>query len=318
MAPQGFTNRDFSVVIATHNRRHLLARAIISALAQDIGAPEVVVVDDASSDGTARYVTTAFPDVRFHRMEHQGGPGPCRNTGIELATGQWVVILDDDDELRPDALRTIATRLSAFAELGRYPVFKFRRTDGVLTVPFQLSRVPDLLSKERRGEFVSVWNRAQSLALKCRYPEHRLGAEAPLWIELADRFGLPTWADCIGIMHRDAGQWLLRLQTDIPDARDRAEIQDSILRLLLPHQADPRVAAVIAERLLISGLYWLMAGERRRALQRAWMLRRRNPRGAAKLVVAAGLPRGVIVRRFRARRDREDLTSAPPVETGWS
>ncbi len=317
MVPQGFSHRDFTVVIATRNRRHLVARAIVSALAQNVGSPEVVVVDDASTDGSSRYISTIFPAVRLHRMETQSGPGPCRNLGIQMAAGRWVVILDDDDELRPDALGIIGARLAAFPDPEGYPVFKFRRNDGTLTVPFQLSGVADLWGKERRGEFISVWNRARCLADGCGYPTHRLGAEGPMWIELADRYGLPTWADCVGIVHRDAGTWLLRYQTDVPDATDRAQIQEDILRLLTPHETDERVGEVVTERLLIAGLYWLMAGQRRKALQRAWQLLPRRPQSAAKLLLACGLPRWVIVRRFRARRDREDLTPAPLADSGW-
>src|SRR5881394_965752 len=102
---------QFSVIIATHNRREVLGRAIRSALRQE-PCPEIIVVDDGSTDGTGEHVRTTFPMVLLHRVA-RGGPGPARNFGLEQARGRWAVILDDDDELGPDALATISRRLSA-------------------------------------------------------------------------------------------------------------------------------------------------------------------------------------------------------------
>jgi glycosyltransferase involved in cell wall biosynthesis len=315
----GFGNRDFSVVIVTHNRRHLVARAIISALAQEGGAPEVIVVDDASTDGTPRYVRTAFPSVRLLHRDTSAGPSVGRNEGLRVAGGRWIVILDDDDELAPDALRTIAARLGAFPDVERYPVLKFRRSDGMLAVPFQLSRVPDLSGPERHGDFASVWNRERALALGLCYPEHFLGAEGVLWVDIAARFGLPTWADLAVIAHRDAGTQLSDPEVEVRHAVERAKIEDEFVRALIPYESSESVRRVVTERLVLAGVYWLLAGRRSNALRRAWSLGRRRPRAALKLLVASGLPTRVFVSRFLARRRREDAKRAttPLPRTGW-
>ena len=292
----------FSVVIATHNRRHIVARAITSALTQNDGRPEVIVVDDASADGTGHYVTTTFPEVRYHAMPASRGPGPSRNFGIRSATGRWVLVLDDDDELRPDASSIIRARLADCDRIERFPVVAFGRTDGALDVPFEISRVPDLWGRHRHGNFVSVWNRDVAAAAGCAYPEHRLGAEALMWIEVAERYGIPTWADCVGIAHREAGPHLLARQTDPKDAADRAGIADAIVRGLAPYDADPHVHRVVTDRILSAGTYLVMAGQRGEALKRARTLLSRQPIGAVKLAIASVLPRSLVVRRFLARR----------------
>src|SRR5258707_12216513 len=71
---------DISVVLATYDRRHSLPRAIASVLAQDGVRFELIVVDDASRDGTADYLATLCdPRVRTIAAERNGGPRPAPN-----------------------------------------------------------------------------------------------------------------------------------------------------------------------------------------------------------------------------------------------
>jgi glycosyltransferase involved in cell wall biosynthesis len=87
----------FSVVICTYNRADVLPRAVDSVLTQDFADLELVVVDDGSTDETARLVAAvADPRVRYVHQEN-AGLGAARNTGVANATGRYVVFLDDDD-----------------------------------------------------------------------------------------------------------------------------------------------------------------------------------------------------------------------------
>lgn len=86
---------DFSVVIATYNRRKLLQR-VVEALQRQTLDPErfeIVIVDDGSSDGTAQAL--AGTDVRVFSQPNRG-PAAARNLGIREARGRWVVMTDDD------------------------------------------------------------------------------------------------------------------------------------------------------------------------------------------------------------------------------
>ncbi len=87
----------FSVIMPTYNRRGFLARAIGSVLAQGWTDWELLVVDDGSTDGTEEVVED-MGDVRiiYVRLEH-GGRSRARNWGIQLARGQYLCFLDDDD-----------------------------------------------------------------------------------------------------------------------------------------------------------------------------------------------------------------------------
>lgn len=98
-----------SVVIPTHNRAHLLPRAIRGVLAQTFRDFELIIVDDASDDNTVA-VVRAFQSsdtrVRYLRHDFNQGEGASRNTGIAAAQGEFVAFLDDDDEWLPQKLET--------------------------------------------------------------------------------------------------------------------------------------------------------------------------------------------------------------------
>lgn len=104
----------FSIVITTYNRLTLLKRAIDSALAQTMPC-EVVVVDDCSSDGTQAYVQeqcevlARVNDKRliYHRNSENLGHSKSVNAGVELATGDWIKPLDDDDYLAPNCIEVM-------------------------------------------------------------------------------------------------------------------------------------------------------------------------------------------------------------------
>src|SRR5260370_40697793 len=77
---------DISVVLATYDRRHSLPRAIASVLPQDDVRFELIVVDDASRDGTADYLATLCdPRVRTIAAERNGGPPPGRHPRPQAA-----------------------------------------------------------------------------------------------------------------------------------------------------------------------------------------------------------------------------------------
>lgn len=101
----------FSVVITTYNRLEFLKRAIASALDQT--APcEVVVVDDASTDGTENYVRSLGPQVVYHRNAQNLNHAASVNAGVAVATGDWIKFLDDDDFLAPDCIEKMSRAIT--------------------------------------------------------------------------------------------------------------------------------------------------------------------------------------------------------------
>lgn len=95
----------FSVIIPAYNSAATLARAIDSVLAQTWPAYEIIVVDDASSDGTGDVAAGFGQRIRYLRREHNAGVSSARNYGVEQATGDWLAFLDADDWYFPERLR---------------------------------------------------------------------------------------------------------------------------------------------------------------------------------------------------------------------
>jgi glycosyltransferase involved in cell wall biosynthesis len=101
-----------SIIIPTRNRLSYLRDAMQSALIQVDASFEVVVVDDASSDGTGKWLKGIQHDgVRPIVLDSNVGRAAARNQGLHAARGESVLFLDDDDRLRPAALEKLAAAL---------------------------------------------------------------------------------------------------------------------------------------------------------------------------------------------------------------
>lgn len=88
-----------SIVLPTYNRVRTLERAVNSVLNQSYAAVELIIVDDGSTDGT-RELVASFDDarIRFVPLDQNRGVSHARNTGLRLATGEYIAFQDSDDE----------------------------------------------------------------------------------------------------------------------------------------------------------------------------------------------------------------------------
>lgn len=95
---------SISIVIPTHNRAHLVSRALDSCFKQSIPDLEVIVVDDGSTDNTADVIDSYPHPIRYLCMEHNLGAHVARNKGLAAASGQYIKFLDSDDVLELGSL----------------------------------------------------------------------------------------------------------------------------------------------------------------------------------------------------------------------
>jgi glycosyltransferase involved in cell wall biosynthesis len=106
-----------SVVIPTWNRAGLVGEAVESALAQEGGELEVIVVDDGSTDGTAEVVARRFgKSIKLVRIATRSGVGAARNEGVRQATGDLLGFLDSDDLWLPGKLKAELDVLERFPD----------------------------------------------------------------------------------------------------------------------------------------------------------------------------------------------------------
>lgn len=115
-----------SVVIPCYNMANYLPDAVVSVVAQTYPGWEMVIVDDGSTDDTPAMIESLqkkYPTrrIRSVRQENAGLPA-ARNAGIRVATGEFVLPLDADDVLLPDALKRLLAVLDEHPEIGiAYP-----------------------------------------------------------------------------------------------------------------------------------------------------------------------------------------------------
>ena len=103
-----------SVIIPCYNQGHFLGEAIESVFKQTYPHYEIIVVDDGSTDETAN-VAAGFGRVRCLSQKNQG-LAAARNAGLEASKGSYLVFLDADDRLLPNALRDGIKSLNSHPE----------------------------------------------------------------------------------------------------------------------------------------------------------------------------------------------------------
>ncbi|MEB3332985.1 MAG: glycosyltransferase family A protein [Synechococcaceae cyanobacterium] len=185
----------FSVVIPVHNKGPLLAEALASVAAQSWRDYELIVVDDASSDGGLA-VLERFPQLPLRLLQRRvPGPGgyAARNLGIQAARGDWVAFLDADDLWLPEHLATAA------AQIERHPEAAVVCTGFEEDLAGQLETVAvahsvcltaaELLRRYARRDLFhtnSMLVRRQALLAAGGFPEQgvRRGGDHALWLRL--------------------------------------------------------------------------------------------------------------------------------------
>ena len=182
-----------SVIIPTWNRAPTIIAAISSALGQSHPPLEVLVCDDASTDGTEAVVRgIGDPRVRWLPGPRGGRPAIPRNRGIAAACGEWLAFLDSDDEWLPDKLRQ---QFSVVSKLGVDAVC----SNTWRVVPGVEARTPLLPPNDARLTWSDLARRNQvhcSSAVVRRSlfgaahgfpesPELKVGEDYALWLRIA-------------------------------------------------------------------------------------------------------------------------------------
>jgi len=129
MEPEYARNPLVSVVVASRNRFDWLQLCVESVLSQENVSWELIIIDDASTDQPGSWFGELESDrIRIYRFEEQRERCTARNKGLAMAKGCYVMFLDDDDWLWPDALRLLSSALEKNDEAvasvgGRWAVF---------------------------------------------------------------------------------------------------------------------------------------------------------------------------------------------------
>lgn len=104
-----------SVIIPLYNKNLAIAHTIESVIAQSYKDWELLIIDDGSNDGSDQIAKQYTLDKRIHYIyKSNGGVSSARNMGIQMAKGEWLLYIDADDYLLPNALETLLNLAKKF------------------------------------------------------------------------------------------------------------------------------------------------------------------------------------------------------------
>jgi glycosyltransferase involved in cell wall biosynthesis len=208
-----------SVVIPMYNRAALIRRAIDSCLRASFLNYEIIVVDDGSTDASASVVSQInHPAVRLIQHNVNRGLSCTRNTGIEHATGEWVILLDSDDEFVEGALDLIRQRAMEVPSDIAVLWFQCRMDDGTLT-PFPspqagrwdyehwLSFCESMTVADANSEMLLAMRRSAHHTF--RFPDERV-PEDRTYFDLAKCYGSWFYPVVLRLYHQDANDQMTK------------------------------------------------------------------------------------------------------------
>jgi glycosyltransferase involved in cell wall biosynthesis len=106
-----------SVIVPTYNRARYVTQSLDSILAQTLPPAQVIVVDDGSTDATARVLEPYLDRITYLAKDNEGKPSAV-NAGLAVADGEYVWVFDDDDVACPDALERHVGVLEGRPDVG--------------------------------------------------------------------------------------------------------------------------------------------------------------------------------------------------------
>jgi glycosyltransferase involved in cell wall biosynthesis len=215
-----FGRADVTVIVPVYNYAHYVREALDSAAAQTAAAIDLVVVDDCSRDASLDVVMewAAAHAGRFNRIvvaKHvqNAGLGFSRNTGFDLAETPYVLPLDADNTLRPDAALHLAERLNTTGAAFAYPTIQRFGKDNLL-----IGDEPFLAARLISGNFIDAMAlvRRDAWAAAGGYDHVRFGWEDyDFWCRLVE---LGLWGEHVQEVladYRAHEQSMLHTQTDL-------------------------------------------------------------------------------------------------------
>jgi hypothetical protein len=198
------TYNSIAAVIPLHNKKNFVARALTSVLAQNTPVDEVIIVDDASTDGSLDEIRPFLgnPKLRVLRREEPGPGGyAARNLGIQSAKARWIAFLDADDTWNDDFIEEISKLIECASDATGCVFTGYEK----VWSPGRVSRDKYSLRHERAGfktldfdRFLSEWIeignapiwtsacaiRRDVLLAAGLFPENRcrLGGDKDMWL----------------------------------------------------------------------------------------------------------------------------------------
>ncbi len=146
---------DVSIIIVNYNTKQLLANCIQSIYGQtDKIYYEVIVVDNASSDGSEEYIRLQFPNVIWINSRENIGFGRANNLGVSQATGKYLFLLNSDTILKNNAILMFYQYMESYAKIDKIGAIGCWLLDNGDNLNFSCGEFPT-----PRSEFSYIWKK---------------------------------------------------------------------------------------------------------------------------------------------------------------
>lgn len=186
----------FSIVIPAYNRAHMILDTLHTTLRQTYPHYEVILVDDGSTDNTEEVVSTIKdPKFIYHKKRNEER-AVARNTGFQLAKGDYVTLLDSDDYLYPTHLEEAVQYIRA-KQMPEIIRFNYDVVDSNKNL-LQIARMPKQINHRMvNGNFMGCSGILLRRDIALRYPfnsdrELSGSEDYELWMRMASRFKIHT------------------------------------------------------------------------------------------------------------------------------
>ncbi len=253
-----------TLITPTYNRARFLDETLTCVRAQWRSELELIVVDDASTDGTLEYLAKRWPSIKVLHLQERSGPSVARNAALSHASGRYVMSLDSDCLLPPGTVDYLLEFIQS-RPLGVY-LFPCRSwpkgCPSTLLAEEREVELEHLLLKSL-GEVIPLIPSRYLEDSGLRFPPHFAGGEPYLLLQMSLRYPI-----------RFVGKVIQEYRTDTPMRISSPEYQvkfpgeiAEVLEATLPFYAfcDSRVArSHYLLTLQKIGIYSLLAGESRR------------------------------------------------------
>ncbi len=186
-----------SVIIPLYNKEREIGDTLRSVLAQTLQPTEIVVVDDGSTDGSAAIVREIAAHAPLVRLVEQPNAGECaaRNRAIAESTGDYIALLDADDQWRPGFLQEIATLIQEFPDCGLYcTAFDIVSHEGEFPAPCPAGRgIVENFFRDSAHRFIAIPS-ASCIPRRVfddvgGFPDGmKMGGDLYMWIKIARRY----------------------------------------------------------------------------------------------------------------------------------
>ncbi|MBD8500255.1 glycosyltransferase family 2 protein [Paenibacillus arenosi] len=157
-----------SIIIPTYNKLNLLKQCIASIQQYTSEAHEIIVVDDASTDGTAAYLRKLSGQIRYHIHDKNYGFASSMNTGLKMAKGKTICLLNNDIIVTTNWLGNLLHCLESDPAIGMVgPVTNYISGEQQIEVSYSTNQEMQQFARQHNEQDASKWKIVERIVGFC-------------------------------------------------------------------------------------------------------------------------------------------------------